>query len=294
MDLLWEETPALEARASFYDRAGALRDVVHNHLVQVLCAVAAQTRPNACDDASDAAARRRSSRPTPTCPARAPPPARSGNSEPRRAATPPRAPRRRRPEQLRAALTAAAPLADTLIERRVDWYADRLHTVEGALAAVRSGSALIAALPPEQWAAQADRLADRTGADRGTVIIEIADRGTAYSTNPDSYATGQAAIDTDLRLATWQLAPISTSPQPLAETRAARETGNAEVPGVTASELEEQLAAAEASVARIARQCDDRDLSMPDSPGWNEPDELASRYPDPDPGHDDWGDDRTR
>lgn len=40
VDLLWEETLALEGRAGFYDRAGALRDVVQNHLVQLLVTVA--------------------------------------------------------------------------------------------------------------------------------------------------------------------------------------------------------------------------------------------------------------
>jgi glucose-6-phosphate 1-dehydrogenase len=41
IDLRWEETLALEGRASFYDRAGALRDVMQNHLLQVLCTIAA-------------------------------------------------------------------------------------------------------------------------------------------------------------------------------------------------------------------------------------------------------------
>ena len=40
LELLWEETLALEGRAAFYDRAGALRDIVQNHLLQLLCTVA--------------------------------------------------------------------------------------------------------------------------------------------------------------------------------------------------------------------------------------------------------------
>ena len=40
VDVLWEETLALEGRADFYDRAGAVRDVVQNHLLQVLALVA--------------------------------------------------------------------------------------------------------------------------------------------------------------------------------------------------------------------------------------------------------------
>jgi glucose-6-phosphate 1-dehydrogenase len=59
IDLLWEETLALEGRASFYDRAGALRDVMQNHLVQLLCTIA-QPRSAAepADNASVAPERR--------------------------------------------------------------------------------------------------------------------------------------------------------------------------------------------------------------------------------------------
>jgi glucose-6-phosphate 1-dehydrogenase len=39
VDILWEETLALEGRASYYDRAGALKDVIQNHLLQVLCVI---------------------------------------------------------------------------------------------------------------------------------------------------------------------------------------------------------------------------------------------------------------
>ena len=40
VELIWDETLALEGRASYYDRAGALRDMVQNHLLQLLCLVA--------------------------------------------------------------------------------------------------------------------------------------------------------------------------------------------------------------------------------------------------------------
>ncbi len=40
IDIIWDETLALENRASYYDRAGALRDVVQNHLLQILCIIA--------------------------------------------------------------------------------------------------------------------------------------------------------------------------------------------------------------------------------------------------------------
>ncbi|MDO6658789.1 glucose-6-phosphate dehydrogenase, partial [Anaerobacillus sp. 1_MG-2023] len=39
------ETVGLESRAGFYDKAGALRDMVQNHLLQLLCLVAMEA-PN--------------------------------------------------------------------------------------------------------------------------------------------------------------------------------------------------------------------------------------------------------
>ena len=40
VDLLWEETLGLEGRADFYDRTGAVRDVMQNHMLQALAHVA--------------------------------------------------------------------------------------------------------------------------------------------------------------------------------------------------------------------------------------------------------------
>jgi glucose-6-phosphate 1-dehydrogenase len=40
VEILWEETLALEGRAGYYDRAGALKDVLQNHMLQILCLVA--------------------------------------------------------------------------------------------------------------------------------------------------------------------------------------------------------------------------------------------------------------
>ena len=36
VEILWEETLGVEGRAAFYDRTGAVRDVMQNHLLQVL------------------------------------------------------------------------------------------------------------------------------------------------------------------------------------------------------------------------------------------------------------------
>jgi len=40
VDVVWDETLALEGRAGYYDTAGALRDMIQNHLLQLLCLLA--------------------------------------------------------------------------------------------------------------------------------------------------------------------------------------------------------------------------------------------------------------
>ncbi|MBV9596748.1 MAG: glucose-6-phosphate dehydrogenase [Chloroflexi bacterium] len=40
VDIVWDETVALEGRAGYYDWVGALKDMVQNHLLQLLCLVA--------------------------------------------------------------------------------------------------------------------------------------------------------------------------------------------------------------------------------------------------------------
>jgi glucose-6-phosphate 1-dehydrogenase len=45
VDVVWDETLALEGRAGYYDRAGALRDMIQNHLLQVLTLVAMEPPP---------------------------------------------------------------------------------------------------------------------------------------------------------------------------------------------------------------------------------------------------------
>lgn len=39
VEIIWDETLALEGRATYYDLAGALRDMIQNHLLQILCLV---------------------------------------------------------------------------------------------------------------------------------------------------------------------------------------------------------------------------------------------------------------
>ena len=49
IDIVWDETVALEGRAGYYDHSGALRDMVQNHLLQLLC-LAAMEKPAALDE----------------------------------------------------------------------------------------------------------------------------------------------------------------------------------------------------------------------------------------------------
>jgi glucose-6-phosphate 1-dehydrogenase len=45
VEIVWDETLTIEGRAGFYDSTGALRDMVHNHLLQLLCLVAMEPPP---------------------------------------------------------------------------------------------------------------------------------------------------------------------------------------------------------------------------------------------------------
>ncbi len=51
VDIVWDETLALEGRAGYYDHSGALRDMLQNHLLQILCFTTME--PPASMDARD-------------------------------------------------------------------------------------------------------------------------------------------------------------------------------------------------------------------------------------------------
>ena len=54
VEILWDETLALEGRARYYDRAGALKDVLQNHLLQLLALIAMEPPSGAeADDLHD-------------------------------------------------------------------------------------------------------------------------------------------------------------------------------------------------------------------------------------------------
>ena len=49
VEVLWEETLALEGRAGFYDAAGALRDVLQNHMLQLVAVLASDAATTKLD-----------------------------------------------------------------------------------------------------------------------------------------------------------------------------------------------------------------------------------------------------
>jgi glucose-6-phosphate 1-dehydrogenase len=51
VDIVWDETLTLEGRASYYDTAGALKDMIQNHLLEVL-AVVTMDQPSRLDEPS--------------------------------------------------------------------------------------------------------------------------------------------------------------------------------------------------------------------------------------------------
>jgi glucose-6-phosphate 1-dehydrogenase len=40
VEIIWDETLALEGRAGYFDHAGAFKDLIQNHLLQLLCLTA--------------------------------------------------------------------------------------------------------------------------------------------------------------------------------------------------------------------------------------------------------------
>jgi DNA primase catalytic core len=76
---------------------------------------------------------------------------------------------------LREALIASPNLASTLIDARVDVYADRLDTVEGQVHATRRSAEVIAALPATSWPKHLSDLVARTGIAPEIALSEVFD-----------------------------------------------------------------------------------------------------------------------
>ena len=91
------------------------------------------------------------------------------------------------PRALREAITAArtsdSTLARHLVTDQVASYADRLHTAEGTVHAIRSAAKVIAALPIEQWPAHIAHLDTLVDAAPGITGLEVLDAALAWAAN---------------------------------------------------------------------------------------------------------------
>lgn len=76
---------------------------------------------------------------------------------------------------LLAAFEAAAPLADLVVDARMDRWSNRLHWAEGRVGAARDAAALIAIIPPEHVGHQVLRVADRLGLEHTEVTGAVVD-----------------------------------------------------------------------------------------------------------------------
>ncbi len=97
----------------------------------------------------------------------------------------------RGPQALRDALVDPPPLARSLVDARVAAHADRLHTAEGTVIALRAVAQVIGALPPEQWPAHIDHLQSRLDIAPGSTHLEVLDAGQAWTADPSGRARQQ-------------------------------------------------------------------------------------------------------
>jgi len=92
------------------------------------------------------------------------------------------------PQALRAAIAAAragdSTLARTVVTDRVAGYADRLHTAEGTVHAIRAAAKVIGALPPEHWATHIAHLDTLVDAAAGLTGLEVLDAALAWAGGP--------------------------------------------------------------------------------------------------------------
>ncbi|MDL4813193.1 toprim domain-containing protein [Actinomadura opuntiae] len=111
---------------------------------------------------------------------------------------------------VQAALRSVIPLADLVIDERLERFGGTLEFAENRLAAVRAAAAVIAGLPPDQAARQVARVASRTQWDPAEVTAAVA---SAITSDP---ATDLAPAATDFP----SLPDLEPHP-PRRETRAA-------------------------------------------------------------------------
>ncbi|MCO7218290.1 MobF family relaxase [Klenkia sp. PcliD-1-E] len=104
-------------------------------------------------------------------------------------------------DALLRALRSPTPLADVVVDRRIDELQDRLATVEGQVAAVRRSAEVIAALPVHRWPALLTHVVARTGVAPDIALAETftaSDRhhpaGIACSVDP-TVRTGAGVVE---------------------------------------------------------------------------------------------------
>jgi len=111
------------------------------------------------------------------------------------------------PQALREAITAArtsdSTLARHLVTDQVASYADRLHTAEGTVHAIRSAAKIIAALPSGHWPAHIAHLDNLVDAAPGITGLEVLDAALARAAHNKPDPSGTPARTTS---------PISTGP----------------------------------------------------------------------------------
>ena len=105
------------------------------------------------------------------------------------------------PAALLAALRAAPdrPLADVVIDERIDRYADQLRWPEGRISAGRAAATVIATLPAEQVGRQVARLAARLDLPMAAVtelVVEAVTSPTRAATHAGSVRPAERNLDT--------------------------------------------------------------------------------------------------
>ncbi|MFB4298487.1 toprim domain-containing protein [Actinomadura sp. NTSP31] len=75
--------------------------------------------------------------------------------------------------EVQAALRSAFPLADLVIDERLERIGGTLEFAENRLAAVRAAATIIAGLPPDQAARQVARVASRTQVDQAEITVAV-------------------------------------------------------------------------------------------------------------------------
>jgi DNA primase len=121
------------------------------------------------------------------------------------------------PADLHAALRAAAarPLADLVVDERLDRYADRLQWAEGKVAAGRAAAAVVASLPTEQIGRQIVRLVARLDLPAGEVSDLVVDAITSPSRgtlSPRSAGAGPRPADRTPRTGAVDTPAIGCAP----------------------------------------------------------------------------------